>query len=216
MISVFPSILTSDPSELKRLINLSEEVVDRVQIDIIDGVFVNNKTIDPTAISYIETNLKMDFHLMVKEPINWIEKCMNVNADRIIGQIEMMNSQEEFVDNVISLNTDVGIAIDIDTDISKIDKNIFHKINAILVLSVKAGFGGQPFEIKALEKIKELYKIRELGNFEFLIQDDGGITFDYIDDTLKAGVDEVFIGQRIFNGNLKQNIDEFIKKAYEI
>lgn len=216
MISVYPSILTSDPSELKRLINLSEEIVDRVQIDIIDGIFANNKTIDPIALSYIETNLQLDFQLMVKEPINWVEKCVNANANRIIGHIEMMSSQEEFVDSVISKNVDVGLAVDLDTDISKIDRSVLHKINAVLILSVKAGFGGQPFETKALDKLKELYKIRELGNFEFIIQDDGGITFDYIDDTLKAGVDEVFIGQRIFNGNLKENIEKYIKYAYEI
>lgn len=216
MISVYPSILTSDPSELKRLINLSEEVVERVQIDIIDGVFANNKTIDPTALSYIETNLLLDFHLMVKEPINWIEKCLSVNASRIIGHIEMMSSQEEFIDSVILSGVDVGLAIDLDTDLSQIDRNVFHKINAVLILSVKAGFGGQPFETKALDKIKEIYKIRELGNFDFIIQDDGGITFDYIDDTLKSGVDEVFIGQRIFNGNLKANIENFLNHAYEI
>ena len=68
MVEVVPSILTNDPQELKELINRCEGQVDRVSIDIIDGHFVDNKTIDPSAMNYVDTNLRLDFQLMTKNP----------------------------------------------------------------------------------------------------------------------------------------------------
>ena len=93
MIEIIPAILTSDPQELKDLLIRCEDAsVGRVQIDIVDGVFAKNKTIDPSVILNLnlDLNLSLDFHLMVKEPINWIERCVSVGADRIIGQVELM------------------------------------------------------------------------------------------------------------------------------
>jgi pentose-5-phosphate-3-epimerase len=88
MVEIVPAILTNDPSELRRLVALCEGVVDRVSIDIIDGKFAANKTIDPSALSEIETSLKIDFQLMVEEPVNWVERCVRGGADRIIGHVE--------------------------------------------------------------------------------------------------------------------------------
>src|SRR3972149_3713432 len=100
MVLVVPAILTSDPGELTKFLALVEGVVKRVQVDIIDGDFVENKTIDPEVFEHVDTELLVDFHLMVKEPKNWVERCARAGADRIIGQIEMMSSQEEFVGKV--------------------------------------------------------------------------------------------------------------------
>ncbi len=73
MVEIIPSILTNDPEEAKELVARCEDVVERVSIDIIDGKFAKNKTIDPSAIADIDTTLKIDYQLMVYEPINWIE-----------------------------------------------------------------------------------------------------------------------------------------------
>lgn len=215
MVEVIPSILTSSVKELKELLSQAEGVADRVQIDIVDGQFAKNKTVDPSALAEVETNLKLDFHLMVKEPINWVEKCTAGAADRIIGQIEMMRSQIDFVGKVQEVGAAVGLAIDIDTPVSDLDPVILTNLDVVLVMSVAAGFGGQKFDERALDKIKRLGEIRKKDKTPFKIMDDGGIVFSKIDDTRRSGVDEVAIGRRIFQGDISKNIERFKKAAYK-
>jgi ribulose-phosphate 3-epimerase len=215
MLKIVPSILTDDPSELKEMIGRVEGIVERVQIDIIDGVYADNKTIDPMAMSYIDTNLLIDYQLMVKEPINWIEKCVRAQADRIIGHIEMMKSQYEFVGKVQSLGFKPGLGIDLDTPIQQLDESLLNDLDVVLVMSVKAGFGGQEFKRSVFEKIKELDEIRSSDDTPFKICDDGGVTTKVVRDLKLAGADEVSVGRRLFDGNVKGNVKEFIKKSYK-
>lgn len=216
MIKIIPAVLTSSASEVVDKISKLEGIVDRVQIDVIDGVFSNNKTIYPDAIGDLTTDLNIDYHLMVKEPINWVEKCVIGGADRIIAQIEMMQSQNEFVQKAAALGTSVGLAIDISTDIKALDPVVLRDLDVVLIMSVKAGFGGQEFDQKAFDKIKKLSKLRTENHFDFVICDDGGVSLENVDELEDSGVDEVAIGKRIFDGgNIKKNIDNLVKKSLE-
>lgn len=221
MVEIIPAILTDDLKEVEEKLKRIEEAADlsgaklhRVQIDIIDGEFVDNRTIDPSNIVGIDTNLSLDFHLMVKEPINWVEKCANAGADRIIGQIEMMSSQVDFVGKVQETNLYVGLAVDIGSPISKLDAVVLTNVDVILLMAVKAGFGGQKFDKRVLDKIKELDEIRARDNTPFRICVDGGETEENIDETHFAGADEIVIGKRLFNGDLKTNVEKMQKAAH--
>lgn len=222
MIEIIPSILTNNPEKLRKMLAQAKGValpagrqVDRVQIDIIDGVFADNKTIDPIALQDIDTDLNLDFHLMVKEPLNWIERCFSVGADRIIGQIEMMTSQVDFVGKVTEVGAKVGLAIDLQTPVSDLDPVILTNLDVVLVMSVKAGFGGQEFDERALVKIKRLDEIRVRDDTPFRICDDGGISLDKISKLRREVVDEVTIGHKLFKGDLKTNVEKFLKSAYK-
>lgn len=213
MVEIIPAVLTSDPQRAREMVLACDGITQRVQIDIIDGIFANNKTIDPIALKGLDVFLGLDFHLMVKEPINWIEKCMGIGADRVIGQIEMMESQSSFVEKVESKNLRVGLAIDLNTPLIKIDPTLFEKLDVVLVMSVEAGFGGQRFNKEALKKVIELNKIRINKKTPFRICVDGGETEDVIDDTYWAGADEIAIGQRLFKGSIKDNINTLKEAA---
>ena len=215
MVKIIPAILTKDVNELRDLISQAEGKVERVQIDIIDAKFADNKTIDPSALEGIETNLKLDFHLMVKEPVNWVERCARAGAERIIGQIEEMADQIEFVGKVQETGAHIGLAIDLETKVEELDPVILTNLDVVLVMSVKAGFGGQKFDDKALDKIKELDEIRARDDTPYKILDDGGITLESVEDVRCEGVDEVVVGRRLFKGDVKENIDKFIKAAYQ-
>lgn len=193
----------------------AEGLVERVQIDIIDGVFVDNRTIDPLALREVETSLKLDFHLMVKEPIKWIEKCASAGADRIIGHIEQMSSQVEFVGQVQEIGAAIGLAIDLETKVTELDEAILDNLDVILVMSVAAGFGGQKFEPKTLEKIRELNEVKARDETPYRICIDGGVTIDNIGKVVKNGVEEVAIGRRLFGGDMQKNIKKFKKRAHE-
>lgn len=206
MTEIIPAILTNNVQEALALLSRCDDVVRRAQIDIIDGVFVDNKTIDPVALGIPETSVGMDFHLMVKEPINWVEKVANVGADRIIGQIEMMDSQKEFVEKVQLTNLRVGLAIDLETPVASLDSLIINNLDVVLVMAVKAGWGGQKFDERVLAKISELDEIRIRDRTPFRICVDGGETKDTIPASRYAGADEIVIGSRLFDGDLRANI----------
>lgn len=206
MVEIIPSILTKDIDEARLMIKRCDGLVQRVQVDIVDGIFANNVTIKPRELTNLDVFLGLDFHLMVNEPIDWVERCIGVGADRIIGQIEMMTSQRDFVKKVEEHNLRLGLAIDLDTPVSSIDESLFEKLDVVLVMSVAAGFGNQKFEIQALDKVKELNEIRIKNKTPFRICIDGGETEDVIDDSVLDGADEVVIGRRLFNGDIASNI----------
>lgn len=221
MVDIIPSILTDNITELKKMLTQVNEAVDvnganikRVQIDVIDNVYVDNKTVDPANLIGLETNLSLDFHLMVKEPVNWIQKCANAGADRIIGQIEMMQSQAEFVGKVQETGLYVGLAVDLSTPVSKLDPTVLTNVDVVLLMAVKAGWGGQEFDKKVIDKIKELDEIRVRDATPFKICVDGGETESVIDDSHFAGADEFVIGRKLFDGNMAENIKRFTKAAY--
>lgn len=208
MLTIVPSILTNNPSELKQMIGVSEEVVERISIDVIDGVFHANKTITPEALSYVETNLLIDYQLMVKEPINWVEKCFRAQADRIVGHIEMMTSQIEFVKKIQGLGCKAGLALDIDTPVIQLDRSLITDLDVIYLMSYKAGIPGQKLQDSVLSKINELAEIRKDDNTPFVIHVDGGVNRDTISKISDAGADEVSVGRLLFNGNMREMIDE--------
>lgn len=208
---VIPSILTSSEKELSEMIGRCYGVVERVSVDIIDGKFKDNRTIDPVSLSGIESYPKIDYHLMVDEPVGWIEKCIKGKADRIIGHIEEMSDKDTFIGQVAGFGKGAGLAWDLETPVEDINLEIFEKIDLALVMCVPSGFGGQKFQKKAFDKIKKLSYIRKRVGGGFLIHADGGITCDNIKKVSDAGADEVSVGRRLFDGDLKRNINTFYK-----
>lgn len=214
MVEIIPSILTNDIREVEEKLKASEGATERVQIDIVDGIFAEARTIDPSFLEGVDTSLNLDYHLMTKEPTYWVEKAARGGADRIIGQIELLSSQIDFIGKVSEIGLSIGLAIDIGTPVLKLDPVVLTNVDVILVMSVKAGFGGQKFDERALAKIKELDGIRVRDDTPFKICVDGGITEEVISRVVKAGADEVVIGRRLFKGDLSANLERFKKAAY--
>ncbi len=214
MLEIIPAILTLDRQELESKLRILEGVTKRVQIDIVDGKFADNRTLEPDTLGLIETSNLIDFHLMTKEPVDWMESCIRGMADRIIGQIEMMSSQMEFVGKVQEAGISVGLAIDIDTPVEALDPLVLTNLDLVLVMSVKAGFGGQRFNDKAIQKIEALDRIRVKDNTPFKICVDGGINESNIEKVRKAGADEVVIGEHLFKEELITHLEKLKRASY--
>lgn len=213
MIDIIPAILTNDPVELEKKIKLLEGVVDKVQVDIVDGVFADNKTIELEALAEVETGLLVDIHLMTNDPASWVEKSMRVMPDRLIGQIEKMASQEDFVFGPAAMSgIKMGLALDLETPVSALDRIIsLPSLDVVLVMAVKAGFGGQTFQASALEKVKELGRIRSKENLLFKICVDGGVGVQNIRHIAEAGADEVVVGKSLFEGDIASNLNKLLE-----
>lgn len=218
MVQIIPAILTNNPEELREKISRVEGLarlaesdsrrMRRVQIDIVDGIFAKNKTVGLEVLEGMETALLLDVQLMVKEPMDWVERCTSILADRVIGHVETMGSQEEFVAKVAGSGAKVGLGLDLDTPIEAIEENLLTSLDVVLVMSVKAGFGGQEFEPRILEKIEKLKKLKEGDPNPFSICVDGGVNMDNIKQIIEAGADEVAVGSSLFEGDIEENISK--------
>ncbi|MEK7521203.1 MAG: hypothetical protein AAB599_00145 [Patescibacteria group bacterium] len=196
MLEITPTILTNDVAELEEKIRVLEimDNTKRVHLDIIDGEFAENITVLPEVVGEIETTLTLDVHLMVVEPINWVEGAMKCGPDKIIGHIEKMSDQGNFIKKVLEFGVKGGLAVDLETPVEKIDPMVTSEVDAILIMGVRAGFGGQEFNRIALDKIEKLVQLREAEGGTFKILVDGGVNKDNIQEIEQAGADEVTVG----------------------
>lgn len=192
------------PTILERDFLLAEERFEKVralsnwiQIDVIDGFFKPGKSFELellTKIKGTESSL-LDIHLMVKNPDNWIGKCLFVEGSRIVGQVEMMKDRENFVKNVKKEGLEVGLAFDLETEI---DDQIPEETDVVLLLSRPAGFGKYQFDRKVFEKIEILKSIRKSKGLNFIIAIDGGIGINEAKQLKQTGVDVLYCGSDYF------------------
>lgn len=184
---ITPIIMESDLKVVAaKMLSLKEKKIDRVHIDIGDGLFSDLLTIAPSDLQEIDiANMKMDIHLLVDDPNEWIEECVALNPKRVIGQIERMGSQEVFVDTVMGYKCSAGIALKIDTDIEEIDPLAMKKVSTILLLAIPPGTTGSPLDTKIFQKIKDLRKI-----YDGSILIDGAMDTDTYVKVLDAGATE--------------------------
>lgn len=178
---IIPGILEKDWTEIEKKIEIIKTFSNKIHIDFIDGKFVQNSTfIDPAPFSKYSKELYLEAHLMVEEPINYLEPMAKAGFKKFIGHIEKMSSQEDFVADGELLG-EVGLALDLDTPIEKITVP-FEDLDFILVMSIRAGFSGQNFEQISLEKIRIL-KNRTITPIEV----DGGINDQTMPFCIHAG-----------------------------
>jgi pentose-5-phosphate-3-epimerase len=124
--NVYPSILTDSVAEVERELGLLNSVADQlaaVQVDIIDGEFTDNLTISPIDLIGIHFgDIPVDFHLMVVDPVNFVYECKQIeNARVVIGQIERMHSQADFITECKEFSLKPGLSLDLYTPVESID-----------------------------------------------------------------------------------------------
>lgn len=210
---VVPTILTDDVEQanewLKMLVD-AKDVVRWVQLDVIDGVFAEAVTLVPESISQLEgfDVFEWEVHLMVEEPIEWLERCAAAGMKRVIGHVEMMRDQEAFVNLGMRLGMEVGLAIDLATEVRMISEDVWVWLDRVLVMSVKAGSSGQRFEEQVLKKVEALQRLRETRGYGFLIEVDGGVNGDRIEEVVTSGGDVVAALSAVYrNGKVRENIE---------
>ncbi|KKR49857.1 MAG: Ribulose-phosphate 3-epimerase [Candidatus Curtissbacteria bacterium GW2011_GWA1_40_16] len=219
MLEIIPSILTDDLSEFGEVLDRLNDVslpnfypLTRVQIDINDGTFLDVKTVEPQTLFEFTSDLKFDYHLMVTDPTLWVRRC--VSADRIIGQIEYMASQSDFIGQLKEWGLKTGLAVDFDTDVENIDSEILPELDVVLLMSYPAGMGGQDFNEMTFDKITKLKNIKLSRDCKFKICLDGGITLDNIKRAKGSGIDEVVVGRKLTEGDIEENLEKFYKATY--
>lgn len=207
MIKVAPSILSAD------ILNLGKDVkkvvdggADMLHIDIMDGHFVPNLTFGPSVVTAVRgiTDITLDVHLMLENPIDYIDNFANAGADIITIHAEADSNIDLCIEKIHSHGIKAGLAINPDTPIEPYFEYA-NKTDMILFMSVYPGFGGQKF-------IKDvLFKVQKLKNAltkPFDIEIDGGINPTTAKDAISAGANILVAGSAVFGA---ENPEETIR-----
>ena len=210
--NIIPSILSADFSILKeQMCELENNDIKTIHIDIMDGSFVSNISFGFPILQCIRkiTNLKLDVHIMINNPIRYIHKFVESGADIITIHIEGDNNTKEILKEIKKYNVKSGIALNPKTQVCEV-KNFLHLVDQVLVMSVNPGFGGQEFIESSIDKIQLLNQIRFYESLDFNINVDGGIKSTNYKRILKSGANNIIVGYDVFKNNkISENIKMF-------
>lgn len=196
-----PSILTADFARLGDEVRSVAPFVDWFHLDVMDGHYVDNITFGASTIAAVDSSvdLPLHVHLMIEEPWKYIESFVKAGADRISFHPEVTEDPAQVIDAIASLGAGVGLAVHPDVGLGAIEPYL-GSLDVVLMMTVRPGFGGQPF---LHEVVPEIAKARELiasGGHRAEIEVDGGIKMDTVDAAVEAGGEILVAGSAIFDG----------------
>ena len=199
MAEIVPSLLVNNREEFLRRFDLVASHVDRVQWDIMDGIFVDNTTFsDPTVLDEIDKlgynpPPKIEADLMVSDPANWDKRLHHPGVDQLIFHVESAEDWEPIFAQARALGFAVGLAAEPETNLSSYSL-LLSKVDRFQAMGGKSGFGGQNFNPAVLETIKEVR-----GKFPHLpISVDIGVNTETASAMIQAGVTILVAGSAIF------------------
>lgn len=197
---ILPSLLLCDFGDLRSEIALLEKAgVKALHLDVMDGMFVPNMTYGMPIVEGLSrhTSMPLDVHLMIEDPLRYVEQFAAAGSDLITVHVEACSDLKGTLQQIRDLGVASGVALNPDTQLETILPNL-ELCDLVLCMSVNAGFGGQKFNPVALEKFKQLVQIREQQQLDFILEVDGGVNVDTIQDCYDAGATWFVAGSSIF------------------
>lgn len=200
------SFLNINEPIVEEVTKLSSLDIDYLHLDVMDGIFVENKTYTCEEFYNITryTSKPKDVHLMVSDVKRHIDEFAKLNPEFITFHYEAVSEVSSVINYIHEKGIKVGISIKPSTEVSEIVDYLDY-VDLVLVMSVEPGKGGQAFIDDSIRKINQLYDVREKQNYNYVIEVDGGIN----DKTIKLcdKADIAVVGSYI----TKQNYEEAIE-----
>jgi len=200
-IQLVPTLLTQSFAEFKSKLEKLDEYFDLVQIDCADGEFVKNKTFfDIDKIKSLIFSADLELHLMVNDPLKVIKKWQNFKkVKKIFFHYEAVKNDKKIlglIDYLRKHKIKVGLAVNPETKF-EIFKKFLPILDLILILGVEPGWGGQKFQPKVLNKIKEIRKAYPKLDIEV----DGGVNLENAGEIINAGANILAMGEALSRPN---------------
>ena len=214
-----PSILAADFKVLGQEMKKTEENgAAYIHFDVMDGMFVPSISFGMPVLASIHdaTEQFMDAHLMVQEPIRYVEAFQKAGADYVTVHLEACEDVKTTLDKIHACGMKAGLAVNPETDVKELVPYM-EDVEMILIMSVQPGFGGQKFIPESLDKIREVRAMLNEKNLETDIQVDGGIYVENVREVLDAGANVIVAGSAVFRGDAGENTAKFMEilKSYE-
>jgi len=204
------SILSSDFMNLREDIRTIEKSgADMLHFDVMDGVFVNNISFGFPILNTVNknTDMHLDVHLMITDPLKYINECETGGADTITFHIESQSDPDKTIEAIKKTGAKIGLSVKPGTPFEVIEKYM-DKIDMLLIMTVEPGFGGQSFIEEMLEKIRTAREYINENNLNVDIQVDGGINAETAVLAAKAGANILVAGSYLFKA---ENMSDAVK-----
>ncbi|MBI3314273.1 MAG: ribulose-phosphate 3-epimerase [Candidatus Omnitrophica bacterium] len=207
---IAPSILSADFSRLaEEIASVEKGGCDIIHVDVMDGHFVPNLTIGPTVIKWIRkvTKLPLDVHLMIEEPLRYIEDFRKAGSDWITVHVEATGEVSQTLAAIKKSGAKVGMSLRPKTPAKTLEPYL-KELDLVLIMTVEPGFGGQSFMPEMMEKVRALRPI-----FPGKISVDGGINAQTAKVTLQAGADILVAGTAVFGEKDRSKAIQALRSA---
>lgn len=198
-----PSLLAGNHADLKSsLKEVEDDGRSWIHLDLMDGHFVPNFSFGPQTVSDLRpnSNLFFDVHLMLARPDLYLEPFIQAGSELITIHLEPEYDHLATLNKIRSAGIKTGLAINPDTSVDLFFPYL-DQVDLILCMTVNPGFGGQSFKGYVLEKVRELSKRRNAEDYSFLIEVDGGVGPQHVEECLDAGVDVFVAGTSYYNSS---------------
>lgn len=213
MVEIAPSLLAADFFCLENQLRIcKEEGIKYLHLDIMDGNFVPNISYGPGIVKCIrkKTDFIFDVHLMVENPGDYVQVFKDAGADYFVFHIEAAPHAHRVIQSIHEAGMKAGISLNPSTSLKDIEY-ILPDLDLILIMTVNPGYGGQKFIETMKEKITETRKMIDESGYDILLEVDGGVKTDRLEELKELGVDMIVSGSDIFNDNIRQQIRDYKK-----
>ncbi len=198
---IAPSILSAD---FARLADEVEAVpgADWLHVDVMDGHFVPNLTIGLPVVKALlpYAKIPVDCHLMIDDPDRWAIGYAEAGAHNVTVHVEAARDPVALAANLRAAGARAGLSIKPGTPLEPHVETLKH-YDTLLVMSVEPGFGGQEFITDVLDKVRTARNLVDTGHLKVLVEIDGGINGDTIEQAAEAGVDCFVAGSAVYGAD---------------